>query len=287
LKKNYDELINRHYRNIAKDHGLSSTSTMADEITRTLETESILQFVEESLILRKADNLSGSTKAIIVDVGCGNGYTLERLSQKYPKEKFVGIEISNELRALATARFKMNNMVEILDGDIRDNSFADNIIADIIICQRVLINLLSTEDQKKALNNIVAVAKPSDAQRSGGTLLFIESFAAPLARLNEARREFDLPPIVPAHHNLYLPDDFFQIDQLRPFRSDEKLPPPNFLSTHYYVTRVLHPILTPENKQFKRNSEFVNFLSAALKANAGDYSPLKLYAFDKINGSSD
>lgn len=75
MEKEYDDKIARHYKDVAQEHGLSSSSTMSDEITRALETEAISQFVGESLRLRQAE---GSTEpATIMDVGCGNGYTLE------------------------------------------------------------------------------------------------------------------------------------------------------------------------------------------------------------------
>jgi hypothetical protein len=123
------------------------------------------------------------------------------------------------------------------------------------------------------------VASPRTLQ-SGGTLLFIEAFSSYLENLNKARAELDLPPIPPAHHNLYLPDDIFNTPLLKPFITDDCPIPPNFLSTHYFVTRVLYPIFT-KNKPLKRNTEFVRFFSAALKENIGDYSPLRLYIFEK------
>ncbi len=279
MKKEYDDIIDQHYKNAAKDHGLSSTSTMSDEITRKMETEAITQFVGECLRLRSADGLS--RQATIIDVGCGNGYTLGQVANQYPDHNYIGIEKSVELRALASSRFQKNGRVAILAGDIREKDFVKDITADILICQRVLINLLVVEDQKIALNNIIATVKSPSTGTSGGTLLFVECFAPPLARLNEARSEFNMPPIHPAHHNLYLPDDFFEIPKLRPFITDCVLAPPNFLSTHYYVTRVLHAAFSPKNKPFKRNSEFIRFFSHALNQNAGDYSPLKLYIFEK------
>lgn len=278
MEKEYDETIDQHYKDVAKEHGLSPTSTMADEITRARETEAISQFVGASLRLRKAEN--PSEQATIMDVGCGNGYTLEQLANQYPDQNYVGIEKSNELRELASSRFHGNDRVRIFEGDIRDRGFTKGITADILVCQRVLINLLAIEDQKNALSNIIAIVKSPSANRSGGTFLFIECFVKQLARLNEARSEFDLPPIPPAHHNLYLPDDFFQNPQLKPLKEDS-LMPSNFLSTHYYVTRVFHEIFTPPNKPFKRNSEFVSFFTHALNQNTGDYSPLKLYMFEK------
>lgn len=277
--KKYDDAITKHYKAVAKEHGLTSTSTMSDETTRILETEAISQFVGESLRLRRVADLTNP--ATIMDVGCGNGYTLEILSNQYPDHNYVGIEKSDELRALAALRFNANDRVSILEGDIRDIGFSKGTTADILICQRVLINLLEGADQKGALSNIVASVKSPSGWRSGGTLLFIEGFASSHAQLNEARSEFDLPPIPPAHHNLYLPDDFFKGQQLKSLRTDVLLMPENFLSTHYYVTRVLHALFTPKNKPFKRNSGFTQFFTEALHQFAGDYSPLKLYIFEK------
>ena len=274
----YDEEIEQHYRKIAQDFGLSAASTMADEITRNLETKAILDFVQVALEARGEE--SHVRPATILDVGCGNGYTLERLLERYPDQRFIGVEKSDELRALASSRFRQDGHVTIIAGDIRNPEFAPPDSADVIICQRVLINLLEYGDQKRALENIVAVLHAGPAAAAGGKCLFIEAFTRYLLKLNEARAEFELPPIPPAHHNLYLPDDFFLVPRLRPFVRPD-IAPANFLSTHYYVTRVLHPVVTA-NKALKRNSEFVRFFSEALKAHVGDYSPLRLCPFEKI-----
>jgi SAM-dependent methyltransferase len=269
--KAYDKAIEQHYKLVAEEFGLSSTSTMADEITRASESKAILRFVSEAL--RRRQQTGAPEPATIMDVGCGNGYTLQLLVEEFPEQRFIGIEKSNELRSLAQSRFAGRSNIEILKGDIRIRDFADMSSVDILVCQRVLINLLDQEDQKLALRNLTNVV------HSGGTLLFIEAFSSSLAKLNEARAEFELSPIPPAHHNLYLDDDFFEIDELRPLRNNQ-LQPANFLSTHYFVTRVLHP-LHLGNRPLKRNSEFVRFFSQALKENVGDYSPLKLHMFEK------
>lgn len=278
IEKNYDDLIAEHYRNVAEQEGSKSTSTMTDIITREKETRAIVDFVGDSLIHRKVENNQQS--AVIMDVGCGNGYTLEVLTRQYPKEKFIGVEKTKELRELAISRFENEERVLIMEGDIRDSNFATGNIPDILICQRVLINVLDENDQKEALRNIVHAVKKPNALQSGGTLLFLESFSSSLTKLNEAREEFNLPAIKPAHHNLYLQDDFFKIPELKVFVTDGCILPPNFLSSHYYVTRVLHPIFI-KDKLVKRNSEFVNFFTHALQENVGDYSPLKLYVFER------
>lgn len=278
MKKNYDKQIAEHYSGVAETEGLAPTSTMADEITRGKETGAILNFVAAAAKRLLVDNNRPLT---IMDIGCGNGYTLEVLANSYPNAILVGVEKSDKLRELALSRFQGNDKVFILEGDIRDEHFAQDFTADILICQRVLINLLDIEDQKLALSNIINAVTGSD--KSPGSLLFIECFASALANLNEARSEFDLAPISEAHHNLYLPDDFFDTAALLPFDPSAGIPPANFLSTHYFVTRVLHPFFTA-NKPFKRNSEFVRFFTHALKENIGDYSPLKFCAFEKAYG---
>lgn len=278
--KNYDQIIQQHYREVAKTHGLAASSTMADAKTRQSETNAIVRFVETVIAQRTRSGIQAPPA--IMDVGCGNGYTLEVLATRFPDCTFIGIELSDELRELAKKRHQGNDNVVILKGDIRDAGFAGDHQADILLCQRVIINILDPQDQKEALYNLLsAVSDPVDS-RPNGFLLFIEAFSTPLAKLNEARRELGFEPIQPAHHNLYLPDDFFDIPSLRPYRNKDFTIPPNFLSTHYYVTRVLHPYFT-QGQAFKRNSEFVQFFSEALRPYVGDYSPLKLLVFEKVS----
>lgn len=279
MKREYDETIEHHYEEVAQEHGFSSTSTMADEITRELESDVITRVVGKFLKHRETEGVLGP--ATVMDVGCGNGYTLEVLAKCYPNENYIGVEKTSKLRSLALSRFSAKNNVKILEGDIRDRNFSIGVAADILLCQRVLINLLNADDQRLALNNILDVVISPQNGRMGGILVFIESFSSPLARLNKARCEFDLPPILPAYHNLYLADDFFTVPGLSPSKIKGLFAPPNFLSTHYYVSRVLHPSLN-KDKPPKRNSEFVSFFSRALNQNIGDYSPLKCYCFNKV-----
>ena len=277
VKRPYDEAIEQHYRKVADESGLSPTSTMADEITRRLETDAILEFVRVALEERHEGE--PQRPAIIADVGCGNGYTLQRLADHFPSQTFIGVEKNTELRQLAASRFQDQQNVSVVAGDIRAHGFLDDGSVDVLVCQRVLINILDPEDQLRALTNLLLALANGSPERASGKCIFIEAFESAWKKLNEAREEFDLKPIPQAHHNLYLPDNFFNVKALRPFaRSD--IPPENFLSTHYYVTRVLHPGLTGDST-LKRNSEFVRFFSAALAQNVGDYSPLRLKAFER------
>lgn len=274
-EKEYDQIIHQHYRQVAQKEGLKPTSTMADTVTREKETQAILDYIAHFLT-----GLQMDSPPKVIDVGCGNGYTLEILADRFPFAHYLGVEKSDELRALAESRFKGRENINIVAGDIRDGHFAAGETADILICQRVLINLLDPTDQGNALENLINGVKAPGPGKTGGMLLFIEAFSTALKNLNVAREEFDIPSMEPAHHNLYLPDGFFNHQKLKPYPSSAELAPPNFLSTHYFVTRVLHPVFL-QDRPFKRNSEFVKFFSQALKENVGDYAPLKLFAFTR------
>ncbi len=278
----YDASIALHYDRVAAECGLSPHSTMADEIIRQTETLVIGAFVayavrECSAQTPAPDKPARAGATTVLDVGCGNGFTLKTLAVAMPAASYLGIEHNDKLRELAQQQVRELPNVRILPGDLRIRgslALADESV-DVLVCQRVLINLLAAADAKVALDNIVALMRPH------GRLLFIESFTTGLARLNEARAEFGLEPIPPAHHNRYLEDEFFAHPRLQPCAIE----PPvarDTLSTHYFVTRVLHSALCKAvGSEFQRNSHFVKFLSSALPSAVGEYAPLQFHFFAK------
>ena len=158
-------------------------------------------------------------------------------------------------------------------GDIRvQDSLPSGV--DILVSQRVLINLLDSGDQKAAVDNLVRCVN------KGGYLIVIEAFSSGLNYLNQCRDELGLPKIPPAHHNLYLSDDFFsQFPELSEVRTEYG---PDMLSTHYFITRVLHDVAIAATKsRFVRNSLFVKFFDEALPLGIGQFSPLKCLVFKR------
>lgn len=281
MTKRYDPVILEHYAAQAREHGMESTSTMLDTTVRRRETELIQRFVDlaTGALHREGSN---NRQITICDVGCGNGSTLAILAEQHPDSNFQGIEFTPSLLKLAQKRHHEVANVRIAPGDIRDLQEYDNQF-DIVLCQRVLINLLEHVDQKMGLNRLAQIIRP------GGFLLSIEAFETPLTNLNAAREEFGYPAIPQAHHNLYLPDDFYSSEpcllslsgpQLEPGLPEDFLPS-NFLSNHYFVTRVLHTLALGPEGRFARNSHFVLFLTEALDRPIGDYAPIKAHAFRK------
>jgi len=283
MSKEFDKIILDHYDSEAESYGLDPNSTMLDVVVRERETELIGRFVNLAVGSIRAQGIS-DTDISICDVGCGNGYTLMTLSLQYPDITFRGFEFSPSMRALAESRFISTPGVSISKGDVRSIDATDAVF-DIVVCQRVLINLLDPVDQTSGLAELARVIRP------GGHLLSIEAFQEPLIELNLARDEFDLTPLTAAHHNLYLSSDFYtQQQSLVPIISSTLEPglpgdflPSNFLSSHYFVSRVLHPLALGPDRPFSRNSRFVDFLTNSIDRPIGDYAPIKAHAFRKVN----
>src|SRR5579859_540901 len=95
MNTKYDAKIAEHYNQVAADCGLSPHSTMADDIIRGRETAAIVDFVATAVQER------GKGATTVVDVGCGNGYTLKRLASEVPGCAYLGIEYNDRLRDLA------------------------------------------------------------------------------------------------------------------------------------------------------------------------------------------
>lgn len=286
--KEYDQTIQRHYDQVAQECGLSPASTMADETIRLLETRAVLAFADhvgrELWSAAIHDELPtgarrGKHGALFLEVGCGNGYTLKRLAQHLPMFHFTGMEPNAELRALAEQQVQGMRNARVMSGDLRQVDSIDlpGGPVDALVCQRVLINLLDRQDQQQALRNIARLVRPQ------GFLFFIEAFEQGLVNLNAARQEFGLSPIPPAMHNLYLPDGFFDIPELAPIAVAGITC--HQVSTHYYVSRVLHDVLLRSAgiDDAPRNSHFVRFFSAALKDSVGDYAPLRMVCFRRTS----
>ena len=264
--KNYDKIILEHYKQVASESGDSHLSTMSHEFIREMETKEILSFIT---YLVEHKNISKS--ATIADVGCGNGFSLQIMSKSYPDFNYIGYEYTPELLEIAASRFQDTPNVKVLQADIRDSSQLIIKNIDVLFCQRVLINLLDINDQKTALINLASIVKP------GGYLFFIETLQSGLDNINAARKEFDLVPLPPAHHNLNLPDDFFEIpDLLQEVNLPDKYKYDNFLSSYYYVARVFHPLVLGD-RPFSRDSHFVKFFTQGLSKNIEEkYSPLRI-----------
>jgi len=265
----YDEAVKGHYDRIATQDGLNPASTMQDETVRQKETDAIKTLVADYAAQARAKELS------FVDIGCGNAFTVRTLRTSLNAPiSYDAFEPNDKMRGQAEKQLTGLDRVKTAKADIREPGFAPDNAYDILLSQRVIINILDLDHQRQSLKNLVRIVKP------GGLLIFIEAFQSGLDYLNDARSEQGIEPLPPAFHNLYLPDDFFDLPELKPYSGDTI--GQHFLSTHYYVSRVLHPAwLAMQKKEFIRNSHFVRFFSSALAQGVGQYAPLRLRTYLK------
>jgi ubiquinone/menaquinone biosynthesis C-methylase UbiE len=254
--------ISEHYRNEAEKHGLSGTCTIQDIRTRILELEAICSYIKDG--------------QHILEVGCGNGFVADQIAKRF-NVAIDTIDISPEMIALAKKRSNENyrGHVFYLQGDILDVVDIYNMY-DLVFTERTLQNILSWEDQQKALTNIVNALKP------GAEFIMLESFYTGMNELNEARSELNLPPIEIPWHNLWF--DEYQTIKFMNTLGCSFMGANTFLSGYYFGSRVLLPALVkdkPVTSASKLNDYFCNLPPW------GDFCPMKILRFKKQSSIQD
>lgn len=266
--KDYEKIVMDHYNQVAVEDGDSALSTMKDQYVRDKETEAITKAICTYAHEVGRNNIS------IMDVGCGNGYTLSEIHKQSKEYIIEGLEKNDLLRNVAQKRFK-DTGVNIYKGDILDNLAEQIGHKDVVISQRVVINLLDREDQEKAIDNICRLVN------RGGILIMIECMSSSLENLNAARAEFGFSPIRASFHNQYLDETMLPAGKngFKRYMADGIMKE-NYLSSHYYIGRVLHDIIL-SGRPFMRNSHFLDFMTKSVPEGIGDYSPIKFYVFKR------
>ena len=260
-----DAIVRDHYKGVAAKHGASAQSTMEDEVVRAKEIEQIVSFL---------DWAAGGEKGVdVLDLGCGNGYALSVLAESRPANRYKGLDASDELLEIANARQLPN--CNFAKSDARSIELGDASM-DVVYTERCLINILDWEGQLEALHEIHRVLRP------GGHYLMIECFTDGLDNNNKAREECGLEKLKEAYHNLYFEKEQFLgstgklFSVVRPPEGSQTLQT-NFLSSHYFVARVLHPLVTKGTAV--KNTEFVKFFS--MLPPFGNYSPIQSFILQK------
>jgi len=98
-------------------------------------------------------------KGILVDVGCGPGYLIMRISKEIPNLKIVGVDISEEMIQKASDNLfslGLSDRVEFREGDIGKMPFKDGTV-DFIIST---LSLHHWSDPKQSLNEMFRILKP-------------------------------------------------------------------------------------------------------------------------------
>ena len=259
-----DHIILNHYKKVAKNQGLHSNSTIQDPVIRDAEIDFFLKS------LKRFGEERGNYNFSVLDVGCGNGILLAKIKDRFPTLELYGMEFSPDLLELAKSRELSG--VHFYQGDARlKESYPKKF--DVILSERSIINILEAGEQKKALYNI------SDCLVTGGMYFQSESYFEPLVNLNRARREMQLDNIEPSKHNRFLRE--FNVLALRDHKElveIESVISSNYLSTHFFVSRILHQLIRPDGGKVKY-SHIVSFMAEGFGPGVGNYSPILFRSF--------
>ena len=225
------EKIKNYWSDKAEQLGLDPRATTFDFNQKQLEVDDVFGF----LLNLNRDNIK------ILDIGCGTGYLSCELAKKGSWE-IHGVDYSPKIIEVC------NQRKELLDNDFRKRlvfKCADVLelpypsqFFDVVIGERILINLPSLEQQKRAVQEISRVLKPQ------GFYLMFEGSKEGLQRLNKLRELYGLHEI--GNH-------------WTQFKIEEKTFIP-FLENHfktinlkrygmfYFLSRIIHPLLVAPNE---------------------------------------
>jgi len=264
--RQYDQLLLDHYEKVARMNGLAGTCSIEDQEIRKAEVDFFLSEIAYFL-----NHRSSGPKVTLLDVGCGNGFLLAQIQERFPEVQLFGIEFSPPLFELASSRQLPNTSIAL--GDARLAEFFPSPV-DIVITERAVINILNRRDQSLVIKNLSDVLKP------GGIYLQSESYQEPLDLLNQAKKEMGQETIEQSKHNLYLNQHTIERLSHHGLKEVPTLMPSNFLSTHFFLTRVFHKAVLPAGGKAKY-SLFVEFFREALRAGIGNFSPILFRKFQK------
>jgi len=103
---------------------------------------------------------------VVVDVGCGSGYSLPKLAHRFAPQQLIGVDIDPEmLRAAGEEAARARVAVRLVESSSTRIPLPDG-SADLLFCHQTFHHLV---EQEAALAEFLRVLKP------GGVLLFAES----------------------------------------------------------------------------------------------------------------
>jgi len=261
MKKSTSEQVKKYWDEQASKYGDNYLATIPDKFLKDLEIKNILKYLPSKKVVR------------VVDIGCGNGYSIFQMIDKL-KAKFVGIDYSEEMiknanQTLKEINKKNQKRVSFLQGNVLELPFVDKSF-EIAVSDRCLINLTSLTDQKKALREIARILK------KGGLYIMCEDTQEGLVNLNKLRLLANLGVIGNRWHNLYLNEKKISKEIKKYFKV---LTVDNFSSLYYIASRIFNAVSASDPASPDYLS-VINKVAAELPA-VGDYGPLKIFLLQK------
>lgn len=215
-----------------------------------------LRELEISYILK---NIKGVN---ILDLGCGNGYTLMRVAEKI-KGNLVGVDFSTSMinganELLEKYPNKLSSHPKFFCSDavkfVPETGFNS---IDTVISERFLLNLPSEDMQYEAIHHVHKLLTHK------GVFIMIEGSKDGLENLNKLRKSFDLDEIIDRDkHNLSsnkfedqkigkILDGLFKIQSIKSF------------DLYYIISRIVYPsFINPNSPKY---DHFINETARTLE----------------------
>lgn len=203
-----------HYWNNRAQHVANSKLLTHFDLTqRQIEIDSIVSYL--------------SKKDVVLDIGCGNGFSTLFFSKRC--KKITGADFSEEMISRAIIENPGKN-ISYHVADVRtmnlDRKFSK------IITQRCLINILDWKEQKLAIRNI------SRHLESGGYFLMLEGIDDGRNKINELRTKVGLKKLSNVKYNLD-----FNLKRTNAFlRKDFIIEEFKTYGIYEFVTRIIYPL---------------------------------------------
>ena len=247
--------IKKFWEDQAKKFKDSPQATAPDVYYRDLEIDRIISYLRDG--------------KLVLDVGCGNGFSTFKFAERFPRLKILGIDYSKKMIAEARATLKrkknLKKRISFEVGDVLELShlpFLKNRF-DYIVSERCLINLINWQQQKQALLEMRKVLKED------GRIILCENTQEGLRRLNKLRKEIGLWPIKLRWHNYYLLEKKLLNFASRYFIIEDVN---NIGSLYYIISRVVYAKLCDMEKKEPDYFNPINKIASQLPS-VGNYSP--------------
>lgn len=230
-----------------------------------------LRELEIRTIKTRLKSLDVPDESVILDVGCGDGYSTIKVAQGLPNFKFVGIDYSEHMVAIANQRLMdqpdLKSRISFSIGSVLElDKVSRDLVFDVAISDRCLINLDSAEEQSLAISLIASRIKPA------GYYIAIENFVEGQSNMNNARREVGLPEIPVRWHNLYFKEGDFA-HYAEPYFDDIVFK--DFSSSYYFATRVIYSAMCKMRGEEPDYDHEIHRLAVNLPW-VGQFSPVRM-----------
>jgi len=191
--------IKAHWTDWAVKYGTDLRATTLASSIKRLEVDALRRAIGRALL--------PCSPGSILEIGCGNGQNIVALCKIFDSNMFgfTGVDYVPEMIAAAKQNAADIGVpsLRFLVGDVLDLDSVAGLerVYDVVFTDRLLINLDTTEAQKRAIDNLAArVRRP-------GSLILIENSRQTKDAQNDLREAMRLPRRPDAPFNLFFNDD--------------------------------------------------------------------------------